>query len=290
VNAARFDENPIAVRHKIRNKIVVALNLFAGILPASVSTESPYIEKKSYLSQFAHEKELAFREAADHLQTEFGSEEEWLRCVREDFPKFLPLLAGRCQLKFHGRVLEIGAGAAWFSAELSKLPDVREVFATDFSPQLLKEHAPRIFNLLGADAGKITRMPADFHALEFPDGHFDFVVCSAVLHHAVDMVRLLREARRVLKPGGTFVAIREPVWPLVSFKSRSTTQQKLVDAGVNEHFYTLKEYRKFFSDAGFALETVRVNLASGLKFLFNELVNGLTHARYVFIARNPTKS
>ena len=46
------------------------------------------------------------------------------------------------------------------------VPFVREVFATDFSPQLLKEHAPRIFTLLGADAGKITRMPADFHALE----------------------------------------------------------------------------------------------------------------------------
>ena len=178
-------------------------------------SESVYIEKSGYLSRLAHEEELAFRESDGHLVTEFGSEAEWLRCVREDFPKFLPLLAGRCHLRFHGRVLEIGAGAAWFSAELSKLPDVREVIATDFSPQLLKEHAPCIFAMLGADGSKITRMPADFHALDFPAGHFDFVVCSAVLHHAVDMVRLLREARRVLKPGGAFVAIREPVWPLV---------------------------------------------------------------------------
>lgn len=251
---------------------------------------SKYVEKPGYLSQLAHEKELAFREADDHLVTEFGSEEEWLRCIREDFPKFTTFLTGRCKLRFHGRILEIGAGAAWFSAELSKLPEVNEVFATDFSPRLLKEQAPRIFELLGADAKKITRMPADFHALDFPDGHFDFVVCSAVLHHAVDMVRLLREARRVLKPNGTFVAIREPVWPLVSFKSRSKTQQKLIEAGVNEHFYTLAEYRKFFADAGFELDSVRVNLASGLKFLFNEAVNGLTHARYAFLARNPKSS
>ena len=255
--------------------------------PRVNQTDSKYVEKPGYLSQLAHESELAFREMDGHLATEFGSEEEWLRCIREDFPKFTGFLTGRCKLRFHGRILEIGAGAAWFSAELSKLPDVQEVFATDFSPRLLKEQAPRIFTMLKADGRKITRMPADFHALDFPDGHFDFVVCSAVLHHAVDMVRLLREARRVLKPGGTFVAIREPVWPLVNFKSRSATQQKLIAAGVNEHLYTLAEYRKFFTEAGFKLETVRVNLATGLKFLFNEAVNGLTHARYAFLAHNP---
>ncbi|MBI2929423.1 MAG: class I SAM-dependent methyltransferase [Verrucomicrobia bacterium] len=254
-------------------------------LAALVSvTESKYIEKTSYLSQLAHEQELAFRETEGHLATEFGSEEEWRRCVQEDFPKFLPYLRHRCGLRFHGRMLEIGAGAAWFSAELSKLPDVVEVIATDFSPMLLKELAPKVFALLQADTAKITRTPADFHKLEFPDTHFDFVVCSAVLHHAVDMTQVLREARRVLKPRGQLVAIREPVWPLIKFKSRSRTQTKLVAAGVNEHLYTLAEYRSRFAEAGLALAVKRVNLATGLKFLFNELVNGLTHARYAFVA------
>jgi ubiquinone/menaquinone biosynthesis C-methylase UbiE len=253
------------------------------------TTESPYIEKKTYLSRFAHEKELAFREADDHLRTEFGSEKEWLRCLKEDFPRYLPYLAKECGLDFRGRILEIGAGAAWFSAELSKLPNVVEVVATDFSPKLLKEQAPKVFKLLNARAGKITRMPADFHRLDFPDNHFNFVVCSAVLHHAVSMVRVLREARRVLKPGGRLVAIREPVWPLMKLKSRSKTQTKLVNAGVNEHFYTLAEYREFFAQAGFELEPRRVNLSSGMKYFFNQVVNGLTHARYAFVATKKGK-
>jgi len=248
------------------------------------ANESKYVEKKAYLSQLAHASELAFREADDHLNTEFGSEAEWLRCVQEDFPKFIPFLTKKCGLEFRGRVLEIGAGACWFSAELSKLPRVVEVVATDFSPKLLKELAPRVFRLLNARVSKITRMPADFHKLDFPANRFDFVVCSAVLHHAVNMVTVLREARRVLRPNGQFVAIREPVWPLVKLKSRSETQRKLIEAGVNEHLYNLEEYREFFEQAGFKLEAKRVNLSSGFKYYFNSVVNGLTHARYAFVA------
>lgn len=248
------------------------------------STESRYVEKQAYLSQLAHHQELAFRETEGHLQTEFGSEAEWLRCIQEDFPKFIPFLTRKCGLHFRGRILEIGAGACWFSAELSKIPAVNEVVAIDFSPRLLKEQAPRIFKLLKANAAKITRMPGDFHRLDFSDNSFDFVVCAAVLHHAVDVTEVLREAKRVLRPRGQLVAIREPVWPLIKFKSRSKTQRKLVDAGVNEHLYTLAEYRRFFAAADFPVRAEPVNLARGLKYWFNQLVNGLTHARYAFIA------
>ncbi|MDW8310496.1 MAG: class I SAM-dependent methyltransferase [Verrucomicrobiales bacterium] len=246
--------------------------------------QSPYIEKVAFLSDLAHSQELAFRESAGHLETEFGSEAEWLRCVREEFPKFIPFLTKRCGVRFHGRILEIGAGACWLSAELSKLPEVEAIIATDFSRKLLLEQAPRVFDLLQARSAKITRTPGDFHRLDFPEAAFDLVVCSAVLHHAVDVVQVLREVRRVLKPGGQFVAIREPVWPLLKLKSRSHTQARLVAAGVNEHFYTLAEYRAFFRAAGLPVEVKRVNLAAGPKFLFNALVNGVTHARYAFVA------
>lgn len=247
-------------------------------------TDSPYVERPDFLSDLAHAEELAFRDSEGHLATEFGSEAAWWRCVQEEFPKFIPFLVETCGVRFAGRVLEIGAGACWFSAELSKLPEVREIVATDFSRKLLRELAPRVFELRQACAAKITRMPGDFHQLAFPDASFDFVVCSAVLHHAVDIVRALREVRRVLRPGGRLVAIREPVWPLVRFKSRSRTQAKLVAAGVNEHFYSLAEYRRFFAQAGLQMDARPVNLARGLKRRLNALLNGLTHARYAFIA------
>ncbi|HWI58452.1 MAG TPA: class I SAM-dependent methyltransferase [Bacillota bacterium] len=247
------------------------------------TTESKYVEKAEYLSRYAHERTLALRESAARLGTKPTNEAEWLRSVQKDLPKFIPFLTRKCGLEFRGRILEIGAGSAWFSAELSKLPKVVEVIAIDCSPKLLKEQAPKVFKLLAAHTAKITRMPGDFHKLDFPNNHFDYVVCSAVLHHASNIVQVLREAKRVLKPGGQFVAIREPVWPLVKFKSREKIIAKLLATGINDRFYTLAHYKEFFKQASLPLEVKRVNLSSGLKYYVNEVVNGLTHARYAFI-------
>ena len=48
-------------------------------------------------------------------------------------------------------------------------------------------------------------------SLPYPDATFDLVYGRQVLHHARDLHQLCREAARVLKPGGTFVATREHV-------------------------------------------------------------------------------
>jgi SAM-dependent methyltransferase len=211
------------------------------------------------------------------------NEAAWLRSVQHELPKFIPFLTQKCELEFRGRILEIGAGGAWLSAELSKLPTVVEIIATDLSPRLLRVQAPRVFKLLQANTAKITRMPGDFHALDFPDNYFDAVVSSAVLHDAANIVQALREAKRVLKPGGRYVAIREPVWPLVKIKSRSRMVAKLVATGVNDRFYSLGDYREFFRQAALPLDVIRVNVSSGFKYYVNAVVNGLTHARYAFI-------
>jgi ubiquinone/menaquinone biosynthesis C-methylase UbiE len=254
------------------------------------TAESKYLENRAYLARCSREQTLLLRESGNWRATEFGSEEEWLRCVKESFPKFIPFLTRRCGLEFRGRVLEIGAGGAWLSGEISKLPGVVEIITTDGSPKLLKELAPKVFKLVNANTAKITRMPGDFHQLDFPGNHFDFVLSSAVLHHANNIVQVLREAKRVLKPGGRLVAIREPVWPLVKIKSRSKMLAKLLATGVNERFYTLSDYKEFFKQAALPLEVKRVNLASGFKYYVNAMVNGLTHARYAFVGTKRSRT
>jgi SAM-dependent methyltransferase len=159
-----------------------------------------------------------------------------------------------------------------------------EITAIDVSARLLRERAPKVFSMLNANASKITRTPGDCHQLAFPDNHFDFVVCSSVLHYAENVVQVLREAKRVLKPGGQFVALREPIWPLVRMKSRSKMMARLVATGYNDRFYTLADYKEIFKAAGLKLETKRVNISTGFKYYLNQVVNGLTHARYAFIA------
>ena len=243
----------------------------------SVSTaESKYIEKKGYLSRYTHERTVALREA-ESASAPWAIEMEWGRFLKHDAARFIPYLTRQCKLEFRGRILEIGAGGGWLSAELSKVPQVVEVITTDISPKLLKEHAPKVFQVLKANRSKITRIPGDFHQLDFPPNYFDYVVCSAVLAHAVNMVQVLREAKRVLKPGGRLVAIREPVWPLV--KSKTRVRKKSGAAAQ----YTLSHYRELFRQASLPLEIKPVNLARGFKYYVNKVVNGLTHARYAFI-------
>jgi SAM-dependent methyltransferase len=207
--------------------------------------------------------------------------------VQVDFPKFIPFLTQECGLEFRGRVLEIGAGAAWFSAELSKLPQVVEITATDASARLLKQQAPKVFKLLQAHTAKITRMPADFGNLDFPANHFDAVVCADALNRAVNMLRVLREVRRVLKPGGKFIAIREPVRPLVTF--RSSAQRIPRGGSPADPGLTGADYYELFSHAGLSLEIKRVTLSRGFKYYFDKAVNGLTHARYALVGTKLTR-
>lgn len=261
------------------------LRRFAGPpnFPALNTSESKFVRRKVALPAAMIEQA-----EATHPGGEFHSEAEWLRCVKEEFPKFLPYLTKKCGVEFRGRLLEIGAGAAWFSAELSKLPLVVEIIATDVSASLLETEAPRLFKTLRAKAGKIIRTPMDFSALDFPDGHFDAVVCAEALHLAPNMRRVLREVRRVLKPGGVFVALREPIRSGSKTKTTATTpalrRQELLSRG-----HSLSEYRQSFESAGLKLTVKNVTLARGLRHYFARVMKGTAPARYAFIATKPMK-
>lgn len=250
--------------------------------------ESSYVDKKGYHSRYTHEQMPGLRDSGGRLKGEPVDPEEWMRTLKTELPRFIPFLTRTCGIQFRGRILEIGAGAAWLSAEISKLPNVVEVITTDISPRLLKEEAPKVFALLGAQSAKITRMPADFHALQFPENHFDYVVCSGVLQHASNIVQVLREAKRVLKPGGQLVVIREPIWPLMKMPSRAK-RLAAIKAGKPGAYYTLSDFKEFFKSAALPVECRKVSLASGLKYYIESMVNGLTHARYVFLGTKRNK-
>jgi ubiquinone/menaquinone biosynthesis C-methylase UbiE len=93
-------------------------------------------------------------------------------------------------------VLEIGCGTGVMASRIHDLPGVTLV-ATDFSPRFVELTAAR-----GIDARQ-----ADICYLPFDDGSFDVVYAGWMLYHVRDLERALNEVRRVLRPGGTFVAV-----------------------------------------------------------------------------------
>lgn len=68
------------------------------------------------------------------------------------------------------------------------------------------------FDICGLDIsdGMLERNPYKWvkgsaEHIEFPDNHYDFVICRSLLHHLEDPLLGLKEMFRVLKPGGQFV-------------------------------------------------------------------------------------
>lgn len=94
------------------------------------------------------------------------------------------------------RVLEIGVGMG--SDYLRWLRAGAEAAGVDISARSLSE-ARRRCELAG---WKPDLQLADAESLPFPDCSFDLVYSYGVMHHSPDTQRCLREAWRVLKPGG----------------------------------------------------------------------------------------
>jgi SAM-dependent methyltransferase len=108
-------------------------------------------------------------------------------------------------------VLEIGAGAAQCSRWLAAR-GARPV-ALDLSHRQL-QHARRLgCERVGKGTAVVPLVQADATALPFTDGSFD-LACSAygAIPFVADPVRVMREVRRVLRPGGRWVfSVTHPI-------------------------------------------------------------------------------
>ena len=91
-------------------------------------------------------------------------------------------------------VLEVGSGLGILTGDLAERNPSGITIGLEYSP-----------NQLRAALGKATSalfVGGDAHSLPFPDHTFDLVYCRYLLEHAPRPLNVLREMRRVLKPGG----------------------------------------------------------------------------------------
>ncbi len=106
-----------------------------------------------------------------------------------------------------GRVLELGSGTGFFAVNLVKAGLLDgAVVCSDLSPGMLEVCARNA----AANGVTVTTRVADAEHLPFPDESFDAVVGHAVLHHLPVPGLAVREAFRVLRPGGVLVVAGEP--------------------------------------------------------------------------------
>lgn len=97
-------------------------------------------------------------------------------------------------------VLEIAAGTGVVTRHMAaRLPHHVSIVATDLNQPML-DHAERI-----GTSRSVTWRQADAMRLPFDDGAFDAVVCQFGAMFFPDKAAAFAEARRVLRPGGTFL-------------------------------------------------------------------------------------
>lgn len=92
------------------------------------------------------------------------------------------------------RILDLGCGTGWFTAELARLGDATGV---DLSQAAIDEARARFPG--------VRYVAGDFYALSLPVEHYDIVVCQEVIAHAQDQAGLLKLIADVLKPDGYLV-------------------------------------------------------------------------------------
>lgn len=97
------------------------------------------------------------------------------------------------------RVLDLASGAGYGSGLLARAGG-RPVVSADCSEEAFREAA-----LPGSGAGRLTGTLADAARLPFAADSFDLYVSFETIEHVEDDRAVVREARRVLAPGGVFL-------------------------------------------------------------------------------------
>lgn len=152
----------------------------------------------------------AYREMVRHEWVGPSTVTAWRKWYPKMGPYYFPLteaIVELAQLEPGLDVLELASGQGDPAITLSEIVGPSgHVTLTDQSADMLEIAQDRARE---AGLSNLSFHVVDAHSLPFPDGHFDRVTCRLGAMYFVDCQQVMRESRRVLKPGGRAVFV---VW------------------------------------------------------------------------------
>lgn len=143
-------------------------------------------------------------------------------------------------------LLDVGCGTGSFDALLARSPLPARVVGLDYAPAMCREASAKAARV-GVD-GRLRYVAADSEHLPFADASFDAVTCSNSFHHYPHQATVVREVRRILRPGGRFMLIdgfRDNIIGWVAFDVIIGHVEKHV------HHATWRQVHEYFTAAGF---------------------------------------
>jgi SAM-dependent methyltransferase len=167
------------------------------------------------------------------------------------------------------RIVALGCGTGIEVRALRRLMDPGTVIVgVDHSPELLD--VARQLTVQGGLAGNVTYSVADAHDLPYVDGEFDIVIMHTLISHVDEPIRVLREARRVVRPGGT-VAVFDGDYASLTFgypdhAVATAVEEKLIQLIVANP-RIMRDLPRMLSETGLALTAAEgalyANVGSG---------------------------
>src|SRR5687767_9138574 len=122
-----------------------------------------------------------------------ATDEDFARLSQAYFPR-LPLAQAR-------RILALGCGTGIEVRALRRLTGpTTAIIGVDHSPALID--AARRHTMAEGLSDNVTYRAGDAHHLPHGEGEFDIVTMHTLISHVDDPLQVLREARRVVRPGG----------------------------------------------------------------------------------------
>jgi len=144
-----------------------------------------------------------------------------------------------------GEVLELAVGSG---RNLPVYPPGTKLTAIEFSSEMLKLAKERAAEM---DAEVDLRI-GDAQALEFGDESFDTVVCTLALCTIPDPAKAVREAFRVLRPGGTYRGLEHVRSPALLVRGVQRAIDPLSVRFAGDH--VVREPLEYLQPAGFQIE------------------------------------
>ncbi len=189
-----------------------------------------------------------------NVEKQFGAQANaYLTSAVHAAGRDLQQLAARLRAFPDARVLDMGCGGG--HASYAAAAEVASVTAYDLSEQMLALVA-RSARERGLN--NITTRQGYAEALPFDDAAFDVVITRYSAHHWHDVGQALREVRRVLRPGGLFIAmdVMSPGHPL-----RDVWLQTVEALRDTSHVrdYASGEWLAMIADAGLIVDSVHTD-------------------------------
>ncbi|MGV8924959.1 MAG: class I SAM-dependent methyltransferase [Ewingella sp.] len=185
------------------------------------------------------------------VDKQFGSQaQDYLTSTVHSQGQDLQQLAILLQPHPDALVIDLGCGAGHASFIAASV--VNKVIAYDLSSQMLDVVAQSAKDQ-GLNNIEVQQGVAE--SLPFADNSADVIISRYSAHHWHDVGQALREARRVLKPGGKIIMmdVASPGHPLLDIYLQ--TVEKLRDTS-HVHNYAPGQWLSLFTEAGLQIETL----------------------------------